>query len=95
MHDIYWHGHTNGRGAVRVIWDILGDLGENCGPLTGIPSGTFIFIHSNNALSPSDHQPSQTPNKALKQNAWAAGFPISAAATEKWDEETRAKIYSP
>lgn len=95
MHDMYWHRHTNGRGPVRVIWDILGDFGESCGPLTGLPSGIFIFIHLNNALSPSDHQPSETPNKALKQNAWAAGFPISAAATEKWVEKAKANIYSP
>lgn len=86
MHDMYWHRHMNGMEAVWVIWDILGDFGENCELLTGLPSGTFIFIHFNSALSPSDNQHSQTSNKALKQNAWAAGFPISAAATKKWDE---------
>lgn len=56
---------------------------------------SLVFLQRPSFSFISDHQPSQTPNKALKQNVWAAGFPISAAATEKWDEKAKENIYFP
>lgn len=60
MYDVCWHRHANGRGAVRVIWDILGHFGENCGSSLSSSWPSFrdlssFSIQFNNALSPSDH----------------------------------------
>lgn len=78
-------------GVIRVIWDILGHFRENKGPLppclpASLPSEIFLKV---------THFHPQTIRPWIQHWNKIPGFPISAAAAEKWCKEAKAERDSP